>query len=64
MSVQFKIFWQQVQSQGELIKYVQEFEDSVRRFVCHVICITYQTIEEEVLGEAHHEAGRLAREVG
>merc|ERR1719228_198791 len=29
VSVQFKIIWQQVQSQGELInKYVQEFEDS------------------------------------
>merc|ERR1712000_801294 len=48
---QFKIFWQQVHSQGELIKSVQGFEDSVRRFVCHVICITYQTIEEVVLGE-------------
>jgi len=48
---QFKVFWQQVHSQGELIKSVQGFEDSVRRFVCHVICITYQTIEEAVLGE-------------
>ena len=48
---QFKIFWQQVHSQGDLIKSVVGFEDSVRRFVCHVICITYQTIEEGVLGE-------------
>ena len=48
---QFKTFWQQVHSQGELIKSVQVFEDSVRRFVCHVICITYQTTEEVVLGE-------------
>jgi translation initiation factor 3 subunit K len=46
-----EIFWQQFHNQGELIKSVQGFEDSVRRFVCHVICITYQTIEEVVLGE-------------
>ena len=27
------------------------FEESIRRFVCHVISITYQTIEEVVLQE-------------
>merc|ERR1711879_758715 len=27
------------------------FEDAIRKFVCHVICITYQTIEESVLSE-------------
>lgn len=48
---QFKVFWQQVHSQADLIRSVPGFEDSIRRFVCHVICITYQTIEETVLGE-------------
>merc|ERR1712083_836636 len=56
---QFKVFWQQVHSQGELIKSVQGFEDSVRRFVCHVICITYQTIEEGVLGSSWVSFRRL-----
>merc|ERR1711874_519180 len=48
---QFKIFWQQVHAQGDLVSSVDGFEDSIRRFVCHVICITYQTIEESVLSE-------------
>ena len=47
----FQVFWQQIHEQADLIKSVAGFEDSVRRFVCHVICITYQTIEERVLGE-------------
>ena len=40
---QFKIFWQQVHNQGDLIK-------SVNAFVFHVIYMTYQTTEEQVLG--------------
>merc|ERR1711864_30225 len=36
---------------ADLLRSVPGFEDSIRRFVCHVICITYQTIEETVLGE-------------
>merc|ERR1712080_304121 len=48
---QFKIFWQQVHTQADLVRSVDGFEDSIRKFVCHVICITYQTIEESVLSE-------------
>merc|ERR1712177_175608 len=48
---QFKVFWEQIHSKAELIKSVAGFEDSIRRFVCHVISITYQTIEDKVVGE-------------
>ena len=27
------------------------FAEDVRKFVCHVVCITYQTIEESELNE-------------
>ena len=48
---QFKVFWQEIHSQAELAASVVGFEDSIRKFVCHVVCITYQSIEERVLGE-------------
>jgi len=48
---QFKVFWEQIHSKADLIKSVTGFEDSIRRFVCHVISITYQTIEDKVVGE-------------
>ena len=48
---QFKVFWEQIHSKADLIKSVTGFEDSIRRFVCHVISITYQTIEAGVVGE-------------
>ena len=48
---QFKVFWEQIHAQSELIKSVSGFEDSIRRFVCHVISITYQTISDKVIGE-------------
>merc|ERR1712080_448627 len=48
---QFKVFWQQIHAQADLVTSVEGFEDAIRKFVCHVICITYQTIEESVLSE-------------
>jgi len=48
---QFKIFWEQAHAHSNLTRVVAGFEDSIRRFVCHVISITYQTIEEVVLQE-------------
>ena len=32
----------QVHSHSDLVRSVEGFEDSIRKFVCHVICITYQ----------------------
>jgi len=48
---QFKTFWKDINKEAELIKSVSGFEDSIRKFVCHVISITYQTIKETVLQE-------------
>ena len=48
---QFKVFWAQIHEKSELVQSVTGFEDSIRRFVCHVISITYQTIEAKVVGE-------------
>ena len=48
---QFKVFWAQIHEKSDLVKSVTGFEDSIRRFVCHVISITYQTIEAKVVGE-------------
>ncbi|KAG7234842.1 hypothetical protein INR49_003668 [Caranx melampygus] len=35
----------------ELIDSITGFEDSVRKFICHVVGITYQTIEHRLLAE-------------
>ncbi|KAI4815835.1 hypothetical protein KUCAC02_005962 [Chaenocephalus aceratus] len=35
----------------ELIDGITGFEDSVRKFICHVVGITYQTIEHRLLAE-------------
>ena len=41
----------QVHAMGDIVRCVAGFEDSVRKFVCHVISITYQNILEETLCE-------------
>merc|ERR1719147_511720 len=46
---QFKIFWKDINKEAELVRSVAGFEDAIRKFVCHVISITYQTIKERVL---------------
>jgi len=48
---QFKTFWKEINNHPNLSNSVVGFEDSVRKFVCHVISITYQTIEESTLQE-------------
>ena len=48
---QFKTFWKEINNHQTLTGMVVGFEDSVRKFVCHVISITYQTIEDTVLRE-------------
>nr|ALS05123.1 eukaryotic translation initiation factor 3 subunit K [Labidocera rotunda] len=47
----FNSFWEEINKQSDLVNCVAGFEDAVRKFVCHVISITYQTIEERVLQE-------------
>eukprot|EP00096_Caligus_rogercresseyi_P015779 TRINITY_DN8252_c0_g1_i1.p1 TRINITY_DN8252_c0_g1~~TRINITY_DN8252_c0_g1_i1.p1 ORF type:complete len:219 (+),score=80.45 TRINITY_DN8252_c0_g1_i1:175-831(+) len=47
----FKDFWNKVHIVQDIVRLVQGFEDSIRRFVCHVISITYQRIPDETIGE-------------
>jgi len=49
----FKQFWEKVRAKDvkELIEPISGFEDSIRKYVCHVISITYQRISEETLYE-------------
>ena len=45
---QFKVFWQQIHAQADLVTSVEGFEDAIRKFVCHVICITYQVSGDDI----------------
>jgi len=48
---EFKTFWKDINKESALINCVAGFEEAIRKYVCHVISITYQTIEETVLQE-------------
>jgi len=48
---QFKEFWSKAHAVADLTRRVAGFEDLMRKFVCHVIGITYQNIAEETLCE-------------
>ncbi|XP_046389129.1 eukaryotic translation initiation factor 3 subunit K [Ischnura elegans] len=45
----FQQFWAAVRSSPEVVAPVLGFHDSIRKFVCHVVGITYQTIEAATL---------------
>ncbi|KAL8567779.1 Eukaryotic translation initiation factor 3 subunit K [Nucella lapillus] len=45
----FQHFWMEVRDDPDLISSVIGFEDHVRKFVCHVVATTFQTIEQEKL---------------
>ena len=47
----FKQFWEELSKCGDLIITVHGFEDAIRKFVAHVVNITYQTIEVPILKE-------------
>ncbi|RXM34712.1 Eukaryotic translation initiation factor 3 subunit K [Acipenser ruthenus] len=47
----FQSFWQGLEENRELIDGITGFEDSVRKFICHVVGITYQNIERRLLAE-------------
>ncbi|XP_070577628.1 eukaryotic translation initiation factor 3 subunit K-like [Ptychodera flava] len=55
---QFKKFWSEI-SHSEIIVGVNGFKDSIRKYICHVMGITYQTIDQdllaELLGDLSHE---------
>ncbi|KAK6470684.1 eukaryotic translation initiation factor 3 subunit K isoform X2 [Huso huso] len=47
----FQSFWQGLEENRELIDGITGFEDSVRKFICHVVGITYQNIDRRLLAE-------------
>lgn len=47
----FQIFWTRVRTLPEHIHFITGFVDSIRKFVCHVVGITYQTIERTHLAQ-------------
>lgn len=48
---QFKAFWNDLTEQGDLFKDITGFEDSIRKFACHIVGITYQNIRSSLLQE-------------
>jgi translation initiation factor 3 subunit K len=46
---QFKSFWQEKTKDQNLISQIAGFDDSIRKFVCHVVNITYQSIDKAIL---------------
>lgn len=47
----FQNFWDRVVSMSELCDRIVGFQDSIRKFVCHVVGITFQTIERGLLAQ-------------
>lgn len=45
----FQQFWSRIYSQPELTQRITGFSDSIRKFVCHVVGITYQTVDVDYL---------------
>lgn len=47
----FQHFWDRVLSMSELCERIVGFQDSIRKFVCHVVGITFQTIDRVLLAQ-------------
>lgn len=47
----FQHFWDRVVSMSELCDRIVGFQDSIRKFVCHVVGITFQTIDRGLLAQ-------------
>lgn len=47
----FAQFWNRVHQMPELCNRITGFHDSIRKFVCHVVGITFQTIEKNNLAD-------------
>lgn len=56
---QFKAFWKELTNQEDLIKDIVGFKDSIRKFACHIVGITYQNIRsdhlKDILGLADNQ---------
>lgn len=47
----FQHFWDRVLSMSEFCDRIVGFQDSIRKFVCHVVGITFQTIDKSLLAQ-------------
>ncbi|XP_047002495.1 eukaryotic translation initiation factor 3 subunit K [Schistocerca americana] len=47
----FQRFWHQVLNEPEITSRITGFNDSIRKFVCHVVGITFQTIDKKMLSQ-------------
>lgn len=60
---QFAMVWQQINKMYDLCSKISGFNDSIRKFVCHVVGITFQTINKslllELLGGKMQVSGKL-----
>ncbi|KAK2576052.1 hypothetical protein KPH14_007393 [Odynerus spinipes] len=45
----FQQFWDQVLLMSDLCDRIVGFQDSIRKFVCHVVGITFQTVDKRLL---------------
>ncbi|XP_015596311.1 eukaryotic translation initiation factor 3 subunit K [Cephus cinctus] len=45
----FQHFWERVANMSDLCDKIVGFQDSIRKFVCHVVGITFQTIDKGLL---------------
>jgi len=48
---QFKKFWEEKKGDEQLLSQIVGFDDSIKKFISHVVHITYQTIEASALKE-------------
>lgn len=47
----FTLFWQRAEQNKSVFRHIHGFLDSIRKFVCHVVGITFQTIKKDLLKE-------------
>lgn len=45
----FDTFWMRIQLMTDKFTHIVGFYDSIRKFICHVVGITFQTIERDYL---------------
>ncbi|PSN52070.1 Eukaryotic translation initiation factor 3 subunit K [Blattella germanica] len=50
-SCNFQYFWERVKTNPGLCSEIVGFHDSIRKFVCHVVGITFQTVKRQMLAD-------------
>lgn len=48
-SCNFSLFWDMIAHKKDMVSHINGFFDSIRKFVCHVVGITFQSIEKAYL---------------